>query len=107
MVRDGYWEADEKREAFDIIVDKLIPGRLADLRRSRDSEIGQTAIVELALEEVSAKVRAGDPSDDPEDMESPVWAGVVPFRLQPGEPIAAEDLDTGIATPDYLQPYRR
>jgi len=100
-------EAEEKREAFDIIVDALIPGRLADLRESTDSEIGQTAIVELALDEVSAKVRTGGPLDEVEDMDSDVWAGVVPFRLQPGDPKASDDLKPGIATPDYLKPYRR
>lgn len=100
-------EAEEKKSAFDIIVEKLIPGRLADLREPTEAEVGQTAIVELALDEVSAKVRGGDPSDDPEDLDSDVWAGVVPFHLQPGEPEAAEDLRPGIVTPDYLKPYRR
>ena len=91
----------------DIIVDTLIPGRLADLRESTDAEIGQTAIVELSLDEVSAKMRTGGPKDEPEDMDSDVWAGVVPFSLQPGEPMAADDLKPGPATPDYLKPYRR
>ncbi|HEU4320114.1 MAG TPA: pyridoxamine 5'-phosphate oxidase family protein [Acidimicrobiia bacterium] len=100
-------EAEEKRQAFDMIVEALIPGRLADLRESTDSEISQTAIVELSLDEISAKVRAGGPLDEPEDMDSDVWAGVVPFTLQPGDPEASDDLKPGIATPEYLKPYRR
>ena len=28
----------------------------------------------------------GPPGDDPEDMDHPVWAGVVPLRLTAGEP---------------------
>lgn len=100
-------EGDEKATAFDVIVDKLIPGRLADLRESTDSEIAQTSIIELALDEVSAKVRSGGPSDDPEDLDTEIWAGVVPFSLEPGAAIPAPDLRHEIDIPDYLRPYRR
>lgn len=100
-------EADEKAAAFDIIVAKLIPGRLPDLRPPTDSEIAQTSVIELALDEVSAKARTGGPKDEPEDLDTDVWAGVVPFVLQPGEAVPAPDLREGIKTPDYLRPYRR
>lgn len=100
-------ERDEKREAFDVIVDKLIPGRLADLRPSTESEIDQTSIIELALDEVSAKVRSGDPKDDPEDLDADIWAGVVPIRLVPGEPVASADLAAGVDLPDYLRTFMR
>jgi nitroimidazol reductase NimA-like FMN-containing flavoprotein (pyridoxamine 5'-phosphate oxidase superfamily) len=100
-------ESSEKKEAFDKIIEGLIPGRLADLRESTDSEIKQTAIIALALDEVSAKVRSGGPEDDPEDMEAEVWAGVLPFSFESGDPVAAEDLAPNIETPDYLDRYRR
>jgi hypothetical protein len=64
-------------------------------------------VIEVPLDEVSAKVRAGGPGDDPEDMSLDVWAGVVPFHTVAGEPIPADDLRPGIETPDYLLPYRR
>lgn len=97
----------EKEVALDIVIDKVLPGRRTDLRASTGQEIAQTSVIELPLDEVSAKVRAGGPGDDPEDMELEVWAGVVPFRLQAGEPIPAEDLTPGLEIPDYLRPYRR
>jgi uncharacterized protein len=100
-------ERDEKKQAFDVIVDKLIPGRLADLRPSTESEIDQTSIIELALDEVSAKVRTGDPEDDPEDLDADTWAGVVPIRLVPGEPVASANLAAGIDLPDYLRTFKR
>lgn len=98
---------DEKREALDVIVDKLIPGRRAELRPSTDAEIAQTSVIEIGLEEVSAKARSGGPGDDPEDLGRDVWAGVVPLSLEPGEAVPAPDLREGIDTPDYLRPYRR
>ena len=98
--------ADHAR-ALDVIVDTLIPGRTADIRPNTDAELKQTSVIRLALEEVSAKVRSGDPSDDPEDMNSGVWAGVIPMTLTAEDPIAAADLEDGVETPDYLDPYRR
>lgn len=100
-------EGDEKSTALDIVVEKLIPGRLADLRDSTASEMAQTAVIEMTLDQVSAKVRSGGPGDDPADLDLDVWAGVVPFRFEPDEPIPADDLRQGIETPEYLQPYRR
>lgn len=100
-------EGDEKATAFDTIVDKLIPGRLADLRPSTDIELGQTTVFEVGLDEISAKVRDGGPEDDPEDLGEAVWAGVVPMSLITDEPVAAADLSEGIEIPDYLRHYRR
>jgi hypothetical protein len=89
------------------VIDKVLPGRRADLRPSTEEEIAQTSVIELSLDEVSAKVRSGGPGDDPEDMELAVWAGVVPFRFEAGDPIPAEDLMDGLQTPDYLRSFRR
>lgn len=100
-------ETEEKSQAFDRIVDKLIPGRLNDLRPSTPSEIAQTSVIEVVLDEVSAKVRSGGPNDAPEDLDQDVWAGVVPIEMMVGEPVPAPDLRRGIDLPDYLSPYRR
>lgn len=100
-------EGDEKSEALDIVVDRLIPGRLSDVRPSTAAETAQTSVIELALDEVSAKARSGPPQDDPGDMDEDVWAGVVPIRLVAGEPVPAPDLRDGIEVPDYLRRFRR
>lgn len=97
----------EQREALDVIVDKLVPGRVDDVRPPTDAEIAQTSVVELSLDEVSAKVRKGDPIDEPEDINTGVWAGVVPLSLVPGRPVPANDLEAGIPIPDYLKAFRR
>ncbi|MFZ0014014.1 MAG: pyridoxamine 5'-phosphate oxidase family protein [Acidimicrobiia bacterium] len=100
-------EGEEKNRALDIVIDAVIPGRLADLRPSKPGEIAQTSVIELSLDQVSAKVRSGGPDDDPEDMSLHVWAGVVPFHTTAGQPIPADDLRPGIETPDYLRPHGR
>jgi nitroimidazol reductase NimA-like FMN-containing flavoprotein (pyridoxamine 5'-phosphate oxidase superfamily) len=74
----------DKLRAMTLLVDKISPGRSARVRPPSDKEIAATAVLELGLEEVSAKVRRGPPVDDDEDSGWPVWAGVVPLTLRAG-----------------------
>jgi nitroimidazol reductase NimA-like FMN-containing flavoprotein (pyridoxamine 5'-phosphate oxidase superfamily) len=77
-------DANAKRLALARLVDKVSPGRSANVRPPSDKELRATTVLALPLEEVSAKVRVGPPLDDAEDMELPVWAGVVPLGLRAG-----------------------
>ena len=100
-------EGEEHLKALDVIVDALIPGRVANSRAPTEAEYKQTSVIALSLDEMSAKVRSGGPHDDPEDLDSDTWAGVVPMRLVAGIPEPADNLAEGIVVPEYLQPYRR
>ena len=82
----------EKARALDIVVDHVLPGRVAEMRPPTDIELRQTVVLALAIEEGSAKVRTGDPKDDEADLDGDTWAGVLPLSLVPGDPIAADDL---------------
>jgi nitroimidazol reductase NimA-like FMN-containing flavoprotein (pyridoxamine 5'-phosphate oxidase superfamily) len=77
----------EKRRAFDVIVEHVLPGRTAVARPASDAELRKTLVLALPIEEGSAKVRTGGPIDDDEDLDLEVWAGVVPLRLTPGDPV--------------------
>lgn len=77
----------EKRRAFGVIVDHVLPSRSVVARPSNDEELRTTLVLRLPIEEASAKVRTGGPIDDDEDMDLAVWAGVVPLRLTAGEPV--------------------
>jgi nitroimidazol reductase NimA-like FMN-containing flavoprotein (pyridoxamine 5'-phosphate oxidase superfamily) len=80
--------AAEKRRAFDAVVEHSVAGRSAVARPANDLELRKTLVLRLLIDEASVKVRAGGPVDDPEDLGLPVWAGVVPVRLERGEPVA-------------------
>ncbi|MEU0034304.1 pyridoxamine 5'-phosphate oxidase family protein [Streptomyces sp. NPDC006333] len=95
-------DPDEKREALDALVDQVVPGRSSDSRAANAKELAATAVISLDLDEVSAKLRTGDPSDDPEDLALPHWTGVVPVTKGYGTPVPAADLSPGIELPDYL-----
>ncbi|MET8954894.1 pyridoxamine 5'-phosphate oxidase family protein [Streptomyces sp. NPDC004393] len=92
----------ERQTALDALVDQVVPGRSRDSRPADKKELAATAVIRLDLDEVSAKVRTGGVSDEPEDLALPHWAGVIPVRKEYGAPQADADLAPGIALPDYL-----
>ena len=93
----------EKKRGLDILVEHLLPGRLADLRASTRKEINATTLLCLPLETYSIKVGEGPPDDTRSDIITPIWAGVVPLKLTAGKPEAAPDMVAGIPLPAYLQ----
>jgi uncharacterized protein len=82
-------DRDEKIRAMHRVVEHVVPGRWNDARQPSDAEIKGTTILALPLDEASAKIRTGPPTDDDADLELPVWAGTIPLRIQPSEPVPA------------------
>ena len=96
-------DLEEKLAALDAIVDHLLPGRSAEVRRPTHKEVAATAVISLPIAETSAKIREGGPNDDPADLDTEVWAGVLPMRLVSDEPIPAADLRPGIPVPGSVR----
>lgn len=97
----------EKLAALEAIVDHIMPGRNAEARGPNELELKATTVVKMPLVEVSAKIRSGPPVDDEEDYGLPVWAGVLPLAVQPGQAVSDPRLAAGIALPDYIPEYSR
>lgn len=100
-------DLDEKRAGLEAMVDHLIPGRNVDARQPTELELRETMLLRLPITEASAKVRTGWPIDEDEDMDLPIWAGVVPFRTVFDDPLPDPDLTSDIPPPAYLRPYAR
>jgi nitroimidazol reductase NimA-like FMN-containing flavoprotein (pyridoxamine 5'-phosphate oxidase superfamily) len=92
-------DPDEAMRALDAIVDHVLPGRPVEIRRPTPKEIAATKVIALPLDEASAKVRIGDPKDDPADVDTDVWAGTVPLRLVAGAPVPAANLAAHVPVP--------
>src|SRR6266849_2797993 len=75
---------EEKLRVLDALVEHVCAGRSAHARPPNESELRQTLVLALPIEEASAKVRTGGPVDDEEDYALPVWAGVLPLTMVPG-----------------------
>jgi nitroimidazol reductase NimA-like FMN-containing flavoprotein (pyridoxamine 5'-phosphate oxidase superfamily) len=93
-------DSEEKRAALRCFTNHIVVGRWEEARQPTDQELKATSVLALALEEVSAKVRTGAPVDDEEDYSMPIWAGVVPIRLQTGDPVPDERLPAGVPVVD-------
>ena len=78
----------ERLAAMRALVERVAPGRWAEIRPPNPQELKATTILRLALAECSAKIRTGPPIDDEEDLALPCWAGVIPLALTPGPPVA-------------------
>lgn len=97
----------EKMEALKAFTEHVVPGRWDEVREPNEQEMKGTLVLGLELAEVSAKVRTGPPVDDEEDYDIPVWAGVVPLRLEAGTAIADERLMAGVELPEHVRSYDR
>ncbi|AUG53696.1 pyridoxamine 5'-phosphate oxidase family protein [Thalassospira marina] len=95
-------DPNAKMEQSRLFVEKLAQGRWDQIRQPSKQELKATMFLEFDMEEVSAKIRSGDPVDDEEDYTLPVWAGVLPCRTVWDAPIDDSRLDRSLlpnATP--------
>jgi hypothetical protein len=100
-------DPEERWRAQRALVDHVCAGRSEQARMPNERELRQTSIVAVPLSEASAKIRTGPPKDDEDDLGLPVWAGVLPLRTTPGEPVDDPHLAPGLAPPENVTAYRR
>jgi nitroimidazol reductase NimA-like FMN-containing flavoprotein (pyridoxamine 5'-phosphate oxidase superfamily) len=79
---------EEKAEALQHFAEHVLAGRAAEVRAPSTAELKRTRVLALRLDECSAKARSGGPIDDAEDLDLPVWAGVLPVGLAIGTALA-------------------
>lgn len=89
----------DRERALDLITERLLPGRSAELRRPTRRELDATLVLEFPIEEWSLKISADWSEDPPEDIAGPAWAGVVPMTTAYGTPLPTPDLRAGIPVP--------
>jgi hypothetical protein len=92
----------EKDRALAAIVDHVVPGRSTGSRPANARELAATAVLRIRLTEATLKRRSGPPSDDPEDLGLPYWAGVIPVTTTFGTPRPAADQDPDVPVPADL-----
>jgi hypothetical protein len=100
-------EGDDEFDALRVLTEHLLPGRWSEARQPTRKERAATMTLALPLDEISVKVSAGDPDDDPDDLVDPVystvWAGTVPIVSAFGEPRADEHTPAGTPVPGYIR----
>ena len=96
-------DPDERLAGLRAVTEQLIPGRWDTVRAPTRKELAATSVLAIPLAEASVKVRTGPPGDEPEDLELPVWAGVVPTGVSFGDPEPDPALRPGIVAPDHIR----
>ncbi|AIV08523.1 MULTISPECIES: pyridoxamine 5'-phosphate oxidase family protein [Vibrio] len=96
---------NEKDRLLNHFIEQIAPGRTEEVRLSNEKELKATMLLRISLVEASVKVSNFGVNDDAEDMDLPVWAGVLPYRTVVGPLQACDDLYEGILEPDYRSAY--
>ena len=96
-------DADERLAGLRAVTEQLIPGRWDAVRAPTRKELAATSVLAVSLGEASVKIRTGPPGDEPEDLDLPVWAGVVPMTMSFGVPEPDPALRPGITPPDHIR----
>jgi nitroimidazol reductase NimA-like FMN-containing flavoprotein (pyridoxamine 5'-phosphate oxidase superfamily) len=100
-------DREEKLAALLALSEHILPGRWKDARPPNEQELKATTVIQLPIEEFSAKVRQGPAIDDEEDYSFPTWAGVIPLTLVSHLPVDDSRLLEGISAPAYVKGYSR
>lgn len=98
-------DGEAARHAMENFMEKLAPGRQAEIRPGSDKEYAATTVLRIALDEAACKVRSGGVDDDAEDLSWPVWAGVLPFARTPLAP--QPDAACTLPAPAYVQAWTK
>lgn len=95
----------EKEKGLLIISENILEGRWDEVRGPSEKELKATSVLRLEIESASAKIRTGAPGDDKPDYELPIWAGVVPMKIEYGEPEVDPLLKEGILISDSVKQF--
>ncbi len=98
-------DAKAKARHLETMVEQLFPGRWDMLREMNAKEMKATTVLSMPITEASAKIRPGMPVDDDEDYALPIWAGVIPVKLQVLPPEDDPRNLPGVTAPDHARNY--
>ena len=94
-------DLNTKRAAFEWLTNKIVPDSWDYLRPMKDSEVRKTTALAFSFHEACAKTRSGMPKDEEEDLELPIWSGLIPIQTKYLMPVA-DELSQNIPLPKHL-----
>ena len=98
---------EAKLHAMRDFVEYVLRGRWATVRPPTEKEIAATTVLAVPLIEASAKVRTGFAVDAETEYSSGAWAGVLPFKWTPADPIRDPRGNAAAPTPEGIRKYTR
>jgi uncharacterized protein len=95
----------EKTAGLKCFMEHMMKGRWDGIREMNNEEFERTLVVEMTIETASAKIRDVGVLDEPEDINLPVWAGLVPIKQIAEYPISDKDLPKNTEIPKHVLDY--
>jgi len=93
---------DEKYTAFKALTEKMVPNSWDYLKPMSKKEVDKTTGVKFSLAEASAKIRQGAPGHEEDEMDLPIWTGLIPIKPLRQKPVADEH-GAKLPLPDHLK----
>lgn len=92
----------EKNQRMQAFFDHWLPERWSQVRQPDQNELAATTFLRCPLTEAVLKTRQGPPNDFEDDLNHPVWAGVLPVKWVWLEPEPVEEQASSLKPPCYL-----
>jgi nitroimidazol reductase NimA-like FMN-containing flavoprotein (pyridoxamine 5'-phosphate oxidase superfamily) len=100
-------DTEEKLVALEALVEQVSTGTWDYVRKPNERELGLVQVLAMPIREASAKIRAGAPIDEEEDLDLPQWAGEIPVGLRFGPPVSDPTLRSNVEPPHHAVFYQR
>lgn len=95
----------KKDAGLKCFMEHMMKGRWDGAHEMNQEEFDRTLVVEMTIETASAKIRDVGVSDEPEDINLPVWAGLMPIKQVAEYPIPDKDLPSDMEIPKHVLDY--
>lgn len=96
---------EEKLLGLESLINHFVPQRWEHCRKPNEKELKATRVLEIEIEQASAKVAVAPPNDNKPDYELDYWAGRIPVKTVCLEPEPDEKLAEGIEIPEHVMAY--
>ena len=96
----------EKDRALESFMESMFPSRWSQLRQMTEIESKSTAVLSMAIDEGSAKVRTGHSVDEEDDYSLSIWAGIIPITQQVGVPEPDPKNLPSIPIPEHVSGFK-
>ena len=95
----------EKEEALFCFMEQMLKGQWDNIRPIHQKELDRTLVVEMTIDQASAKIRDTGVADEPEDYELDIWAGIIPIKQIAGYPNPDKGLPQKMEVPQHILKY--
>jgi hypothetical protein len=98
-------DPEEKMNALKCLLNHMVPDHWNNVRQPNEKEFKATLVLGITIETASAKIRAEGVNDEPEDLDLPIWAGVVPIKQIAFDAISDNKLQKDTKVPNAVLNY--